>query len=140
VSDPEQPWPAARSARPSSSDLLRPVCIFCDIVSGFEPARIHYRDEDVIVFENVLGWVRIMLLVVPTRHMTQTEMWMDIQKYATVAVQMGEKLCPNGFRLVSNFRNRAGWLGDAHQSQDHAHIHLLGGEPLGPYVNPYSGF
>jgi histidine triad (HIT) family protein len=140
VSDLDNPGQPAPHARPSSSDLLRAVCIFCDIISGFEPARIHYRDDDVIVFENVLGWVRVMLLVVPTRHMTQMEMWMDIQKYATVAAQIGEQMCPSGYRLVSNFRNKAGWLGDAHQSQDHAHIHVLGGEPLGPYVNPYKGF
>lgn|GEM_PF-598858 len=124
----------------STSDRLRPVCIFCDIIDGFEPARIHYRDDDVIVFENVLGWVRVMLLAVPTKHMTQMELWQDIDKVAKVAAEIGEKLCPAGYRLVSNFRNQASWLGDAHQSQDHAHIHILGGEPLGPYVNPYKGF
>jgi histidine triad (HIT) family protein len=123
-----------------SSTMLRPVCIFCDIISGFEPAKIHYRDDDVIVFENILGWVPIMLLAVPTRHMTQMELWNDIQKVATVAARIGEQLCPNGYRLVSNFRNQSTWLGDAHQSQDHAHIHILGGTSLGPYVNPYRGF
>lgn len=127
-------------SRPSSSHFPHYVCIFCDIISGFEPAKIHYRDDDVIVFENILGWVPIMLLAAPTRHLTQMELWADIQKVATVAANIGEQLCPNGYRLVSNFRNKAAWLGDAHQSQEHAHIHILGGIELGPYVNPYRGF
>ena len=117
----------------------RHVCIFCDIISGFEPAKIHYRDEEVIVFENILGWVPVMLLAVPIRHIEQKELWQNMGHIAKVAVDMGERHCPNGFRLVSNFLGQARWLGDAHQSQEHAHIHILGGCPLGPYVNPYRG-
>ena len=45
-------------------------CTFCDIVARKEPATIRYEDEEVVVFDNVLGWVPVMLLVVPKRHMT----------------------------------------------------------------------
>jgi len=41
---------------------------------------------------------------------------------------MGEKHCPGGFRLVSNFGR------DAMQSQEHAHVHVLGGTFLGEYA------
>lgn len=122
-----------------SPSLPRSVCVFCDIIAGHEPATIHYRDDEVIVFENVLGWVPVMLLAVPIRHMQQAELWQNMGHIGRVAVEMGERYCPNGFRLVSNFRGEARWLGDAHQSQEHAHIHILGGCPLGPYVNPYLG-
>jgi diadenosine tetraphosphate (Ap4A) HIT family hydrolase len=45
-----------------------------------------------------------------------------------LAVQMGEMHCPGGFRLVSNFGR------DAMQSQDHAHVHVIGGTFLGEYA------
>jgi len=70
-----------------------------------------------------------MLLVMPKKHMTQEEMWDGfIGKVAKAALEVGHKLCPDGFRLLSNF----GW--DALQSQDHAHLHLIGGTELGPYA------
>lgn len=109
------------------------ACVFCDIVAGIEPARVVHRDDDVMVFWNVLGWVPVMLLAVPTRHMTQNQMWRDVARVAQIAVEVGERHCPHGFRLVSNFSY------DGQQSQEHAHIHILGGEHLGPYVNPYRG-
>ena len=38
------------------------------------------------------------------------------------------QLCPGGFRLLTNF----GY--DAMQSQEHGHLHILGGTYLGHYV------
>lgn len=106
----------------------RPYCVFCEIIAGREPAEVLYRDEDVIVFRNVLRWVPVMLLAVPVRHMRQHELWRDMAKVAAVAVQMGERYCPSGFRLLSNF----GF--DALQSQEHAHVHVIGGTYLGHYA------
>ncbi|MBI2886212.1 MAG: HIT domain-containing protein [Chloroflexi bacterium] len=103
-------------------------CTFCDIVARKEPATIYYEDDEVIVFENLLRWVPVMLLVVPKKHMTQADLWTDMGTVARVAVEMGKKHCPNGFRLLSNFG------GDAMQSQPHAHVHVIGGAHLGLYV------
>jgi histidine triad (HIT) family protein len=139
VPDADSVNPQTRPTPAAAPSIPRHVCIFCDIIAGFEPARVHYRDDEVIVFENTLGWVPIMLLAVPIRHMQQKELWENMGHIAKVAAEIGERLCPNGFRLVSNFLGQAVWLGDAHQSQEHAHIHILGGCPLGPYVNPYRG-
>lgn len=96
-------------------------CTFCNIIAGTEPAEIFHEEEQVLVFRNRLRWVPVMLLVVPKRHRTQEELWSDLGHVGRVAVAMGRKHCPNGFRLVSNF----GW--DALQSQPHAHVHVLGG-------------
>ena len=41
---------------------------------------------------------------------------------------MGQEHCPAGFRLLSNFGH------DAMQSQEHGHIHILGGVFLGEYA------
>ncbi len=103
-------------------------CTFCEIVAGREPATIRYEDDEVLVFDNLLRWVPVMLLVVPKRHVSQEELWRDIGRVGQVAVAMGNKHCPRGFRLLSNFGE------DGMQSQPHGHIHVLGGTHLGIYV------
>jgi histidine triad (HIT) family protein len=106
----------------------RRYCVFCEIIAGREPAEVLYRDDDVIVFRNLLRWVPVMLLAVPTRHLRQSELWRDMGKVAAVAVEMGERHCTDGFRLLSNF----GFA--ALQSQEHAHVHIIGGTYLGHYA------
>ena len=83
-----------------------------------------------MVFRNRLRWVPVMLMAVPKRHMTQAELWTDpmVAKVATVAAEVGAQQCPNGFRLLANFGR------DGMQSQEHGHLHILGGVHLGPYA------
>ena len=94
-------------------------CTFCEIVSGREPARVFYEDDDVMVFENVLGWSRVMMLAVPKQHRSQSELWADLGPVGRVAVEMGRKHAPEGFRVLSNFGSYG------MQSQSHGHIHIL---------------
>jgi len=85
----------------------------------------------VVVFDNKLDWVPVMLLVTPRAHRTQSELWTDpamVGKIGELAVRFGRELCPGGYRLLSNFGN------DALQTQDHAHLHVIGGTQLGLYV------
>ena len=105
-------------------------CVFCEIVAGREYAEILYQDADVMVFRNLLHWVPVMLLAVPKQHMTQAELWTDpvIARVSKVAAQIGAQQCPSGFRLLANFGL------DALQSQEHGHMHILGGVHLGPYA------
>ncbi len=105
-------------------------CVFCGVVTGTEPATIYYQDDQVMVIKNLLHWVPVMLLVLPKIHMTQEEFWLDIQHAAQVAVTIGKEQCPGGFRLLSNFGH------DALQTQEHGHIHILGGVRLGRYAVP----
>jgi len=88
-----------------------------------------YEDDDVIVFRNLLRWVPVMLLAIPKEHMTQAELWETmLHKVGPVAVRIGARECPSGFRLLSNF----GF--DAMQSQEHGHVHIIGGTFLGHYA------
>lgn len=105
-------------------------CVFCEIVAGKEPATVRYEDEDIIVIDNRLHWVPVMLLVMPKKHVNQDDLWYDglAARLGKIAYQMGVTYCPNGFRLLSNFGR------DAMQSQDHGHIHVIGGTHLGPYA------
>jgi histidine triad (HIT) family protein len=103
-------------------------CTFCRIAAHQEPADILFEDEDVVVFRNRLRWVPVMLLAIPRVHKSQEQVWSDLGRVGQVAVEMGRRHCPNGFRLLSNF----GF--DAMQSQPHGHVHILGGTFLGEYA------
>ena len=103
-------------------------CTFCRIAAHQEPAEILFEDDEVMVFRNRLHWVPLMLLVIPKAHRSQEEVWEKMGRIGEVAVEMGLKHCPSGFRLLSNFGS------DAMQSQSHGHIHVLGGTFLGEYA------
>ena len=106
-------------------------CTFCDIIDGKLPSDKVYEDDEVIVFHNTLGWVPVMLLVVPKDHIAQDEMWSSgalFSKMGALAASLGNEWCPDGFRVLSNFGS------DGMQSQPHAHLHVLGGARLGLYL------
>ena len=107
---------------------MQRYCVFCEIIAKREPAEIIFEDDEVIVFRNRLRWVPVMLLSVPKRHMAQAELWQNIGHVGEIAVRMGQEHCPGGFRLLSNFGP------DAMQSQEHAHVHIIGGIFLGEYA------
>ena len=107
---------------------MQRFCVFCEIVAGREPADILYDSDDVMVIRNRLKWVPIMLLALPKRHMHQSELWEDMGAVGAAAVKVAQEQCPGGYRLISNF----GY--DGMQSQDHAHVHILGGMFLGEYA------
>ncbi len=102
--------------------------MFCEIIARREPAEILFEDDEVVVFRNRLRWVPVMLLSVPKLHMTQAELWQNIGHVGEIAVRIGSEHCPAGFRLLSNFGP------DAMQSQEHAHVHVIGGIFLGEYA------
>jgi histidine triad (HIT) family protein len=106
-------------------------CTFCEIVARREPARIRYEDDEILVFDNRLDWVPVMLLLIPKQHLSQQQLWQSgplLGKMGELAVKLGNKYCPDGFRILSNFGL------DALQTQPHGHIHVIGGTPLGLYV------
>ena len=105
-------------------------CVFCAIVAGDTNARFEVRPDasapgaTVACFHNQLKWARVMLLIVPTQHMTQTEFWSSqvLVDAASLAVRMGDQHCADdGYRVISNFGRVA------HQSQAHAHMHVVSG-------------
>ena len=96
-------------------------CVFCRIVSHAEPATYRYEDNEVIVFDNVLNWERVMLLIVPRRHQSQTELWSNLGSVGRIAMEMGKSHIEGGFRILSNFGSYG------MQSQSHGHLHVLSG-------------
>ena len=123
-------WVSAKKCQ-GSGTVEDGVCTFCEIVAGRLPAQIHYEDDEIVVFDNHLDWVPVMLLLVPRRHMSQRELWNSgplMSRMASLAVRMGQEHSPDGFRILSNFGR------DALQTQQHGHLHVLGGSRLGRYV------
>jgi len=102
-------------------------CTFCSIIAGDTEANWESRPTDdsrVVCFHNQLKWTRVMLLIVPMQHLTQEELWSsDVLIDATrLAIETGDKHCGDeGYRTISNFGL------EAHQSQPHAHIHIVSG-------------
>ncbi len=107
---------------------MQRFCVFCEIVAGREPADVLFESDEVLVIRNRLRWVPVMLLAMPKEHKMQSELWADMGAVGRAAVQVAEEQCPGGYRLISNF----GY--DGMQSQDHAHVHILGGMFLGEYA------
>jgi len=108
-------------------------CTFCDITAGRIHSQMPYEDDEFVVFRNKLKWAPVMLLVVPRSHMTQTELWGSGQTMAHIARlarQIGDNYSPNGYRILSNFGP------DGLQTQEHAHLHVIGGAHLGHYIRP----
>ena len=110
--------------------LSQSYCVFCKIIAGEAPGNIRYEDDEVAAFDNQLHWAPVMLLVMPSKHILQEDLWRSrtIAQVGAVALRLGEELCPGGFRLLSNIGS------DALQTQEHAHLHVIGGAPLGLYV------
>jgi diadenosine tetraphosphate (Ap4A) HIT family hydrolase len=102
-------------------------CIFCKIVNDDAPANWVSRPSEglkVSCFHNRLKWERVMLLIVPDEHMTQSEFWSSpvLNNAAKLAVKVGDAYCAeDGYRVISNFGRVA------HQSQVHAHLHVVSG-------------
>ena len=107
-------------------------CTFCGIIEGRLTSRKAHEEDGILVFHNQLDWAPVMLLIVPKVHMSQAELWISddlFPRMADLAVNLGHEFCPNGFRVLSNFGQ------DGLQTQTHGHLHVIGGRPLGLYMN-----
>lgn len=117
--------PGIQPARPDA------WCIFCKIIAGEAPAKIHYQDELVTAFEDIHPISRVHLLIVPNVHLASVN---DIAPadepvmghLFSVARHLAEKagIQHTGYRLVTNTGPDAG------QAVYHVHVHLIGGERL----------
>ena len=116
---------------PADETGLDPDCEFCGIISGRLPRTVRHQDDELIVFHNTLSWVPVMYLIAPKTHMSQEEFWRSpvFARAAALAIDVGSSDAPGGFRVVSNFGE------DALQTQEHGHLHVIGGTGLGLYVD-----
>jgi len=108
-------------------------CIFCQIAAGTAAADVVYEGSGTIFFRDVSPKARVHLVGIPKKHLTSLasaggddrgllgQLMVDA---AEAAQSLG--LSEDGYRVITNVGRNAG------QEVGHLHVHILGGEPLGP--------
>jgi histidine triad (HIT) family protein len=106
-------------------------CLFCKIAAGEGDATIVFQDDRIVAFEDINPQAPHHVLLVPREHMDSLN---DVAKgdeglighLFRIAAQIadGRGLADSGSRAVVNTG------GDAGQSVEHLHVHLLGGRSL----------
>ncbi|BDM64764.1 histidine triad nucleotide-binding protein [Shewanella sp. NFH-SH190041] len=109
--------------------------IFSKIIRREIPADILYQDELVTAFRDISPQAPTHVLIVPN-HLIPTVN--DVKasdekalgRMVTVAAKLAEEagIAKDGYRLIMNCNQHAG------QEVFHIHMHLVGGEPLGPLL------
>lgn len=106
-------------------------CLFCKITKGEIPAKVLYKDDLVMAFEDINPQAPHHIVLIPTKHIaTLNDLHQEdsellghmVQSAARLAKQLG--IADEGYRVVMNCNAGAG------QSVFHIHAHLLGGRRL----------
>lgn len=110
-------------------------CIFCKIVDGRIPSKFLWQDENVVAFPDIQPQAPVHVLIVPRRHVVtfgdidaQTTPMLASMARAVREVAASLGVDKTGYRLIVNNGH------DAHQEVLHLHMHLFGGQALGPML------
>ena len=107
-------------------------CLFCRMVSGEISPDIVGENNGAIAFRDVNPVAPVHDLVIPREHYTDVaeitdkdpDTLRDVFRLAA-EVAATEGIAESGYRLVANTGR------EAHQTVFHAHVHVLGGRPMG---------
>ncbi|PIW60443.1 purine nucleoside phosphoramidase [Shewanella sp. CG12_big_fil_rev_8_21_14_0_65_47_15] len=110
--------------------------IFSKIIRREIPADILYQDDLVTAFRDISPKAPIHILIVPN-HLIPTANEVKasdepaLGRMMTVAAKLAAEagIAKDGYRLIMNCNQHGG------QEVYHIHIHLVGGEPLGPMLS-----
>ena len=109
---------------------------FSKIIKRELPATIVYEDHDMIAFVPLKEQAKVHLLIVPKKEIqsindADDEDALLLGKMLLLAGKLARNngIAENGYRLSINTSEDAG------QSVFHLHMHLLGGNKLGPMVD-----
>lgn len=107
-------------------------CLFCKIRDGQVPAKVVYRDDVCLGFEDINPQAPTHVLFIPLKHIpTVNDLAMEDRETVghlfTAAAKVARErgFAENGYRVVMNTHRDAG------QTVFHIHLHLLGGRSLG---------
>ena len=110
--------------------------IFAKILRGEIPCNKVYEDEHVLAFHDIAPLAPVHVLVIPKGPYVS---WDDFSKVASDAeiaalVRAAGEVArivgadTQGYRLLANTGKRSG------QEVPHLHLHVFGGQPLGPML------
>lgn len=109
--------------------------IFSKIIRREIPSDIVYQDELVTAFRDVAPQASTHILIIPNKLIptvndVTTEDEQMLGRLFTVAAKIAEQegIAESGYRLIMNCNQHAG------QVVYHIHMHLVGGESLGPLL------
>jgi len=110
--------------------------VFARILRGELPAKKIYEDEHALAFHDINPLAPIHILVIPKGRYVS---WDDFSEKASDAeiagftravgqVARDQGMVVQGYRLLANTGKRSG------QEVPHLHVHIFGGQPLGPML------
>lgn len=110
--------------------------IFAKILRGELPSKKVYEDEWALAFHDINPLAPVHILVIPKGPYVS---WDDFSEKASDEELAGfvravgkvardHQLVVQGYRLLANTGKRAG------QEVPHLHVHIFGGQPLGPML------
>lgn len=109
--------------------------IFSKIISGEIPSETLYQDELVTAFRDISPAMPTHVLIVPNKWIptidhVEADDEPAMGRMMTVAKKIArdEGIAEEGYRLIINCKE------NGHQEVMHIHMHLLGGQPVGPML------
>ncbi|MEP1097120.1 MAG: histidine triad nucleotide-binding protein [Cyclobacteriaceae bacterium] len=128
-------WCQSKTYQEKKAEKIAAGSPFTKIINRELPATIVYEDEDVIAFVPLRLQAPVHLLIVPKKEISTInditeEDALVLGKLFLVAKKLAKEkgIAETGYRLAMNINEDAG------QSVFHLHMHLLGGEKLGPMM------
>ena len=111
--------------------------VFAKILRGELPCKTVYEDEHALAFHDINPLAPVHILVIPkgayvswddfSERAGDAEIAGFVRAVGHVAREAG--MVAQGYRLLANTGKRAG------QEVAHLHVHIFGGEPLGPMLS-----
>ncbi len=110
--------------------------IFARILRGALPCNKVFEDEHVLAFHDINPLAKVHILVIPKGRYVS---WDDFSAKATAQEITGfvravgkiardHGMVEDGYRLLANVGRHGG------QEVPHLHVHIFGGQPLGPML------
>jgi histidine triad (HIT) family protein len=111
--------------------------IFARILRGELPCKKVYEDEHALAFHDINPMAALHILVIPKGAYVSWDDFSERGSDAEVAgfvravgkVARDAGMVVQGYRLLANIGKRAG------QEVGHLHVHIFGGQPLGPMLS-----
>jgi len=110
--------------------------IFSKIIRKELPSEMVYQDDLVTAFRDISPRKPTHVLIVPNKHIPtvddvdeEDELMLGRMLTAAKKIARDEGIAESGYRLIINCGEHG------RQEVQHIHMHLLGGEDLGPLVS-----
>ena len=111
--------------------------VFAKILRGELPCKKVHEDEHSLAFHDINPLAPVHILVIPKGAYVSWDDFAERASEAEIAgfvravgkVARDARMVVQGYRLLSNVGKRSG------QEVPHLHVHIFGGQPLGPMLS-----